>query len=234
MSELISKALSEGRFKLLDHEAYQLLESYGIPVPPYRLASTCDEVPGAVEAIGGPVAIKVVSPDIVHKSDVGGVILNVNTPSEAKEACARLMGNVKAYASYARIIGIVVQQMVPQGLEVIVGGVRDRVFGPVILFGLGGVLTEIYRDVSMRLAPIAEEDAFDMIRETKAYQLILGYRNITRRDIYSLVDIMVKFSRLFSENQSISEADLNPVIVLEQGKGSYVVDARFLLRPTAG
>jgi acetyl-CoA synthetase (ADP-forming) beta subunit (EC 6.2.1.13)/branched-chain acyl-CoA synthetase (ADP-forming) beta subunit (EC 6.2.1.-) len=121
--------------------------------------------------------------------------------------------------------------MVQGGLEVIVGGLRDSIFGTVVLFGMGGVLTELYRDTSMRIAPITEDDALSMVKETKAYQLIIGYRGMPRRDIYSLVDIMVKFSRLIADNPQISEADLNPVIMLENGKGSYVVDARFMLKP---
>lgn len=231
VSDVVVKAISEGRFKLLDHEAYELLESYNIPVAPYRLVTNSDEAIKAADELGYPVVIKVVSPDIVHKSDVGGVVLNVSNSDEAKKACGAILSNVKKMAPYARIVGFVVQRMIQQGLEVIVGGMRDQIFGTVVLFGMGGVLTEIYRDVSMRVAPLSEDDALSMISETKAYQLLLGYRGMPRRDIYSLVDVLVKFSRLMLENPQISEADLNPVIVLDAGKGAYVVDARFILRP---
>lgn len=230
--EIILKALSEGRFKLLDNEAYELLEAYGIPTPGYRVVSNYEEAIKAAKEVGYPVAIKVVSPDIMHKTDVGGVLLNINSDEEVKRACEEVNTNVKRLAPYARIMGLIVQHMVKGGLEVIVGGLRDRIFGTVILFGMGGVLTELYRDVSMRIAPLTEDDALSMIKETKAYQLMIGYRGLPKRDVYSLVDIIVKFSRLMMENPQISEADLNPVIMLEQGKGSYVVDARFIIKPT--
>jgi acetyl-CoA synthetase (ADP-forming) len=229
--DLVVKALSEGRFKLLDHEAYQLLEAYGIPTPGYRVVSNYEEAIKAANEVGYPVAIKVISPDIMHKTDVGGVALNISSDDEVKRACQEVSSNVKRLAPYARVFGYLVQHMVQGGLEVIVGGLRDSIFGTVVLFGMGGVLTELYRDTSMRIAPITEDDALSMVKETKAYQLIIGYRGMPRRDIYSLVDIMVKFSKLIVDNPQISEADLNPVIMLENGKGSYVVDARFMLKP---
>ncbi|ABW01920.1 acetate--CoA ligase family protein [Caldivirga maquilingensis] len=230
--DIVTKALSEGRFKLLDHEAYELLEAYGIPTPGYRVVSNYEEAIKAANEVGYPVAIKVISPDIMHKTDVGGVILNVNSDDDVKRACGEMTNNIKHLAPYARVFGFLVQHMVQGGLEVIVGGLRDRIFGTVILFGIGGVLTELYKDTSMRVAPITEDDALSMIKETKAYQLMIGYRGMPRRDIYSLVDIIVKFSRLMIENPQISEADLNPVIMLENGKGSYAVDARFIIKPT--
>ncbi|MGC8569990.1 MAG: acetate--CoA ligase family protein [Caldivirga sp.] len=229
--DIVAKALSEGRFKLLDYEAYELLEAYGIPTPGYRVASNYEEAIKAANEVGYPVAIKVVSPDIMHKTDVGGVILNVNSDDEVKRACEEMNSNIKRLAPYARVSGFLIQHMVQGGLEVIVGGLRDRIFGTVILFGIGGILTELYKDTSMRIAPITEDDALSMIKETKAYQLMIGYRGMPRRDIYSLVDVIVKFSRLMIENPQISEADLNPVIMLENGKGSYAVDARFIIKP---
>ncbi|WP_291766024.1 acetate--CoA ligase family protein [Caldivirga sp. UBA161] len=230
--DIIIRALSEGRFKLLDHEAYELLEAYGIPTPGYRVVSNYEEAIKAANEVGYPVAIKVVSPDIMHKTDVGGVVLNINNDDDVKRACGEINNNIKHLAPYARVFGFLVQHMVQGGLEVIIGGLRDRIFGTVILFGIGGILTELYKDTSMRIAPITEDDALSMIKETKAYQLMIGYRSMPRRDIYSLVDIIVKFSRLMTENPQISEADLNPVIMLESGKGSYAVDARFIIKPT--
>lgn len=230
--DIVTKALSEGRFKLLDHEAYELLEAYGIPTPAYKVVSNYEEAIKAANEVGYPVAIKVVSPDIMHKTDVGGVILNINNDDDVKKACEEMNNNIKRLAPYARVFGFIVQHMIQGGLEVIVGGLRDRIFGTVILFGIGGILTELYKDTSMRIAPITEDDALSMIKETKAYQLMIGYRGMPRRDIYSLVDIIVKFSRLMIENPQISEADLNPVIMLENGRGSYAVDARFIIKPT--
>jgi acyl-CoA synthetase (NDP forming) len=131
---------------------------------------------------------------------------------------------------YAELEGVLIQKMVPKGVELIVGAVYDETFGHVVAFGLGGIFTELYKDISMRIAPIDEQDALEMIREVKAYRLLTGFRGMPPRDIPAIVDILVKFSRLVEDNPEIREADLNPVIALEEGKGAYVVDARFILQ----
>ncbi|CCC82629.1 acetate--CoA ligase family protein [Thermoproteus tenax] len=229
MSRVIERARAEGRTKLFESEAFDLLRQYSIPVPEYGVASDEKEAVDIAERIGYPVAVKVLSRMIVHKTDVGGVVLGVADKDRLIEACAKIRANVRAKAPYADIEGCLIQKMVPQGTELIVGAVYDDIFGHVLVFGLGGILTELYRDVSMRIVPVEEEDAWDMIREVRAYKLLTGYRGTAPRDLPAIVDIIVKFSKLLSENPEIKEADLNPVIALEEGKGAYVVDARFLL-----
>lgn len=226
---IIEKAKAEGRNKLYEHEAFELLRRYSIPVPDYGIAKDEDEAISLAEKMGYPVAVKVISKQIVHKTDVGGVVLGVVDRDSLVAACRKIRENVRARAPYADIEGCLIQKMVPQGTELIIGAVYDEIFGHVVAFGLGGILTELYRDISMRLVPVEEEDAWEMVREVKAYKLLTGYRGTPPRDIHAIVDIIVKFSRLLAENPAIREADLNPVIALEEGKGAYVVDARFLL-----
>ena len=226
---IVAKAVAEGRGKLREDEALALLKAYGIPTPDYAVARDEEEAVRAAEQIGYPVAAKIVSPQIVHKTDVGGVILGIADPQGVRETCRRL-GEVVKRVPYAELEGVLIQKMVPKGVELIVGAVYDEIFGHVVAFGLGGIFTELYKDISMRIAPIDEQDAVEMIREVKAYRLLTGFRGMPPRDIPAIVDILIKFSRLVEDNPEIREADLNPVIALEEGKGAYVVDARFILQ----
>ena len=228
MNPIVAKALEEGRYKLLEHESFELLRQYNIPVPDFALVQDVNEALKVVKDIGYPVALKVVSPDIIHKSDVGGVILNINN-DELRSACERIRINIREKAPYARVSGFLLQRMVPEGLETIVGATKDPIFGHVIAFGLGGVMVEVLQDVSFRIVPVTEEDARAMIREIKGYRLFNGYRNMPVRDEEAVVYIITRFSELLSENPNIVEADLNPVIVLERGKGAYAADARFII-----
>ena len=229
MNPIIAKAIEEGRYKLLEHESFELLRQYNIPVPDFALVQDVNEALKVAKDIGYPVVIKVVSPDIIHKSDVGGVILNISNDDELRAACEKIRSNVKEKAPYARISGFLIQRMVPTGLETIIGATRDPIFGHVIVFGLGGILVEVLQDVSFRIVPVTEEDARAMIREIRGYRLFNGYRNMPARDEEAVVYIITKFSELLTENPNIVEADLNPVIVLERGKGAYVADARFII-----
>ena len=229
MNPIVAKALEEGRYKLLEHESFELLRQYNIPVPDFALVQDVNEALKVVKDIGYPVALKVVSPDIIHKSDVGGVILNINNDDELRSACERIRINIMEKAPYARVSGFLLQRMVPEGLETIVGATKDPIFGHVIAFGLGGVMVEVLQDVSFRIVPVTEEDARAMIREIKGYRLFNGYRNMPVRDEEAVVYIITRFSELLSENPNIVEADLNPVIVLERGKGAYAADARFII-----
>jgi acetyl-CoA synthetase (ADP-forming) len=229
MNPIIAKAIEEGRYKLLEHESFELLRQYNIPVPDFALVQDVDEALRVVKDIGYPIALKVVSPDIIHKSDVGGVILNISNDDELRSACERIRSNIKEKASYARVSGFLVQKMVPEGLETIVGATKDPIFGHVIAFGLGGVLVEVLQDVSFRIVPVSEEDARAMIREIRGYKLFNGYRNMPARDEEAVVYIITRFSELLSDNPNIVEADLNPIIILERGKGAYAADARFII-----
>ncbi|RLE83144.1 MAG: acetyl-CoA synthetase [Thermoprotei archaeon] len=226
--ELIEHALKEGRTWLYEHEAKMLCSLYGIPVAKSRVAKSKEEALKIASEIGYPVVLKIVSPDVLHKSDVGGVIVNIKSEEELVKAYDRMMSSVKEKKPDAKIKGVLVQEMVPQATEVIIGGIRDPQFGPAVMFGLGGIFVEIFRDVSFRIAPIDEEDAWEMIHEIKGFQILKGYRGTTPADIEALVDAIVKTSNMLTENSEIDQLDLNPVFVFE--KGVKVIDARVILR----
>ena len=230
MKEIIGNARSEGRYKLLEHESYEVLRHYDLPVPKFGLARSVDEAVALAEKIGYPVVLKVVSPDIVHKSDVGGVIVNLNTSADVSEAYKRIYKNVGERAPNARVYGVLVQEMVPNGLEVIIGSTRDPTFGPIILFGLGGIFVEVLRDVSLRIAPITVYDAEAMINEIRAAKILEGYRGELPRDKKALTDIILKLSKLVEEVEEIKDVDLNPVMTYEVGRGAKIADARIIIR----
>ena len=223
----IQDILRSGRKFLLEPEAKSLCTYYGIDVPRFAIAKNLEEALRIANELGYPVVLKVVSPDIVHKSDVGGVILNISNDEELKEAYERLMNNVRRNAPNARILGVLVEEQLPEGTEVIVGVTKDPQFGHVIMFGLGGIFVEILNDVTFRVLPIDKEDALEMLHEIKGYPILEGYRGAKRADINAIVDIMLKVSKLVMENPSIKEMDLNPIRVYE--KGAKVLDVRILL-----
>ncbi len=227
--EIISNALREGRIKLLEHEAISVVKSYGIPVAEAYLAKNVEEAIEIAGKIGYPVVLKIVSPDISHKSDVGGVVVGVNNSDQVREAFNKIMENVPKKAPNARITGILVQKMAEKGgVEVIVGGLRDNVFGPVVMFGLGGIFVEVLKDVSFRVAPLTREDALDMIKEIKAHKILEGYRNTPPVNKEALADIIVKVAKLLEENPEIDSLDLNPIIAYPDK--AIVVDARIILK----
>ncbi|UCC33961.1 MAG: acetate--CoA ligase family protein, partial [Candidatus Bathyarchaeota archaeon] len=168
-----------------------------------------------------------VSPDIIHKSDVGGVTINLKTPREVRSAYGRILANVRKHAADAEIIGILIQEMAPESIEVIVGATKDSQFGPALMFGLGGVFVELLEDVTFRIAPITKRDALEMITEVKAYPLLRGYRGQLPADIGSIVSILINTSKLVMDYPEIKELDLNPIMVYE--KGARTVDARIIL-----
>ena len=228
--ELIEKARSEDRKKLLEHEAYEALRAYGLPVPKAGLARSVEEAVEIGEKIGYPLVLKIVSPDIVHKSDVGGVKVGVKNAEEVKDAFKSIMSNVKDKAPDAKIAGVLVQEMVPEGLEVIVGATRDPTFGPVLLFGLGGIFVEVLKDVSFRIAPVTKFDAESMLGEIKAAKILEGYRGTPPRDKDALVDIIMKLSKFMEEQELVTDVDLNPIMAFEKGKGAAIADARVLIK----
>jgi len=228
--EIVLQALEEGRNKLLEHEAYEFLRYFELPVPKFGLARSPEEAVELAERIGYPVVLKIVSPDIVHKSDVGGVVVGVATDSDVRKAFERIEANVKLRAPNARVAGILVQEMVPQDLEVIVGATRDPVFGPVVMFGLGGIFVEVLRDVSLRIAPVTRYDAEEMLNEIKASSILRGYRGVPPRDRDALIDIIVRTSRVMLEIPEVTDIDLNPIMAFPEGKGAKIADARVLVR----
>ncbi|GAB6147902.1 acetate--CoA ligase family protein [Stetteria hydrogenophila] len=228
MESIIGKALGEGRRVLYEHEAYRLLKLAGISeVPDHCLARTREEAAECFSELPKPLVAKIVSPDVVHKSDVGGVILNIKSLEEALAAYDKIVSNVKRHLPDARVHGILYQHMVPQGLEVIIGAKRDPFFGAVVLFGLGGIFVEIFRDYSMRVTPINLDDAVEMMREIRAYKLLEGYRGQPPRDKMALAEIMFKVSRLMDSTPQILELDLNPV--MSYPRGAAVASARIVV-----
>jgi len=230
VKEIIDKALSEGRRKLLEHEAYTLLRAYNIPVPNADLARSPEEAVKIARNVGFPVVLKIVSPDIVHKSDVGGVKVGLKDETEVEKAFNEIMSNVSKRAPNAKVAGVLVQEMVPDALEVIVGATRDPTFGPIIMFGLGGIFVEVLKDVSFRIAPVTRYDAETMLKEIRAARILDGYRGEPPRDKEALVEIIVNLSKLMEDLNEVSDVDLNPIMAFEKGKGAKVADARVLLK----
>jgi acetyl-CoA synthetase (ADP-forming) len=227
--QVVEQARAEGRRKLLEHEALKLCELYGLPVPGYGLARSEEEAVELAERVGYPAVLKVVSPDISHKSDVGGVILGVRSAEEVRSSYRRILENVKAGAPGSRVHGVLVQRMAKPDLEVIVGGIRDPVFGPVVMFGLGGVFVEVLKDVSFRIAPLSDADVDDMVREVRGYRILEGFRGSPPRDLDALKRVILGVSRMMVEVGEIAELDLNPVILYPRGEGALIVDARIIL-----
>jgi len=225
--QAFSQAEKEGRKNLLETEAKAVCIGYGIPVTRSELAKNEQEAARLAEKIGFPVVLKIVSPDIIHKSDVGGVVVNLKDEKAVLNAYKQIMRSVKKHDAEARIIGVLVQEMAPASTEVIVGSIKDPQFGPAIMFGLGGVFVEVLKDVTFRIAPVTEEEAREMIEEVKAYPLLKGYRGSPPADINAIVKIILATSKLVMEHQEIKELDLNPIMVYE--KGAKTVDARIIL-----
>lgn len=227
VSEIIATVRKENRRSLLEPEAKTVCREYGIPVTRFKLAKSEDEAAEFAEGIGFPVVLKIVSPDIIHKSDVGGVMLNLKNAHEVKRAYRTILTSVKKHQPEAKISGVLVQEMAPPSTEVIVGAIKDNQFGPAIMFGLGGIFVEVLEDVAFRIAPVTKQEAESMITEIKAYPVLKGYRNQPPLDTGAIVDIIVNTSKLVTEHQEIKELDLNPIMVYE--KGAKTVDARIIL-----
>jgi len=226
-SKLFTKVRREGRKYLLETEAKTVCMNYGIPVTRFKLAKNEAETVKFAEEIGYPVVLKIVSPDIIHKSDVGGVIVNLKDAKDVRNAYKQILKNVKKHKAAAKIVGVLVEEMAPPSTEVIVGAIKDPQFGPSLMFGLGGIFVEVLKDVTFRVAPITEDEAREMITEVKAYPLLTGYRNLPLADIDAIIKILLNTSKLVLEHQDIKELDLNPIMVYE--KGAKTVDARIIL-----
>ena len=224
---VVEKARLEGRNFLMEHESKEVLKAYRIPTTREALATDINDAIKLAKKIGFPVVLKICSPDIIHKSDVGGVVIGLKTPNEVKEAYRRLIKNISAKKPEAKILGVLVQEMVPKGYEVIVGAMRDSQFGPVVMFGLGGVFVEVLRDVSFRLAPLSKNEALKMIKETKGFKVLEGFRGEKPADIEALADAIVKVGKIITDLHEVAEIDINPLVVYD--KGLIAVDARIIL-----
>ena len=226
-SSIFDKVRKEGRTVLTEYEAKKLLKKAGIPIVATELAKTQKEAVSLSQKIGFPVALKIVSPDVVHKSDSGGVKLNIGSVSQVKSAYSEMMKTISQKYPDAVIQGVTVQKMARPGVEVIVGSSKDPQFGPVIMFGLGGIFVEVLKDVSFRVVPVRRRDADEMLKEIKGYSLLQGYRGKDPSDTAALVEIILKLSQFMEENQQVKELELNPVFAY--AKGALAVDARMIL-----
>jgi acyl-CoA synthetase (NDP forming) len=226
---LFAKVKNQGRNYVHEAEAVQVVKSYGFQIPKSKIATNEDDCVNLSEEIGYPVVLKISSPDIVHKVDVGGVELNLKNAQEVRDAFQRIMQNIRQAKGDASIVGINIQEFIRNGKEVIIGMKRDPQFGPLLMFGLGGIYVEIFRDVSFRLVPIKELGARHMIDSTKVSKILLGVRGDPPSDIESIVECLERMSQLVTDFSEIQEIEINPLIVFEQGMGCKVLDARIVI-----
>ncbi|HEY64176.1 MAG TPA: acetate--CoA ligase [Caldilineae bacterium] len=226
---IFEKVRSSGRVTMSETEARGILQAYGIPMPRSELARSAEEAVEAAERIGYPVVMKIASPDILHKTDIGGVKLNLLSASDVRDAFDLIMYRATRYMPNAEIWGCLVQQQVAGGREVILGMSRDPQFGPLLLFGLGGVYVEALKDVTFRVAPIGRRAALEMMQEIRAYTLLRGVRGEKPADLEAVADIMLRLSQLVSDFPEIVELDVNPLKVFDQGRGALALDIRLVL-----
>ncbi|WP_462272236.1 acetate--CoA ligase alpha subunit [Methanohalophilus sp.] len=228
-SALLDKAAAKDK-KILGLESFDLLKAYGIPVVEIGKASTVEEAVEESERIGYPVVMKVLSPDISHKTDVGGIRLSLMNKDDVRRAYHTMMSDVGRYMPSARITGVQLQRMIEGGREVIIGMNRDVQFGPLLMFGLGGTYVEILKDVSFRLAPLNEKDAHSMISSIRSHPLLTGVRGEKAYDVDAVVDVLVHVSRLVEDFPQILEFEINPLMVLPEGEGCFAMDMRLTLK----
>ncbi len=230
--DIIQNCLDAGKTRLGELDGLGLLQCYGFATLPTKLAKNENEAASIAEEIGMPVVMKIVSPQILHKSDAGGVRIGIRTTDEAKRAFASIIANAKKYDPSACLEGVLVQKMAPEGDEVILG-MNRYALGPVIMFGMGGIFVEIFKDVVFRLAPFNRGEAHRMIREIKGYKLFTGFRGRPKGDIEVLEKSMMQLSDMVVNHPEIIELDINPLLVHEEGKGATVADCRIILKGAA-
>jgi acetyltransferase len=226
---ILNEAISNNHLFLPEDEAAKILKLYGLPVVAGEMATSPEEAGLIALNTGFPVVMKIMSDDIIHKSDAGGIALNINSVEEARNTFSTIIDQVLQIMPGARIKGIQVSKMILSGEEVILGIKRDPSFGPIIMFGLGGLYVEVFKDVSFRVAPIDEIIADSMIRQIRSYKILDGIRGKAPRDLASIRECLMRLSQLALDCPQIIELDINPLIVLEEFKGSFVADARILL-----
>jgi acetate---CoA ligase (ADP-forming) len=227
----VKSILTAGGNSLSEHQGKELLKLYGIPVTEERVATSPDEAVAQAEGIGFPVVLKIDSPDIIHKSEAQAVRVGVSTPAEVRQCYAEIMAGAQQYDPTAHINGILVQEMISGGTEIMVGMSEDLQFGPTIAFGLGGIFVEVLKDIALRVVPLSPSDAGQMVREIKGYQILEGVRGRNRADIPAIVDVLLKISRLVTDwKDYISEIDINPLVVFDEGCGVKALDALVVLK----
>jgi len=228
--EVLDTIKKEKRIHLTEPESYKMLEAYGLKVVDYRVAKELDKTINAANQIGFPVVLKIISPDILHKIDVGGVKINLKDENELKKAFKEITKSIKDKKPDAKIQGFLIQKyFTAKGIEIITGANAIKGFGSLIMFGLGGTFVELFKDVAFRLAPLTRQDALNMIKGTKGYQILKGYRGQSSYDIESIVDYLLRLSQLVTDFPEIKELDMNPVKVLDDNKGIVVMDAKAII-----
>ena len=227
VSHIFEKVREEKRERLSESEVYEVLNTYGFSQPKSLLARTSEEAVAAAKGIGYPVAMKIISPQVIHKSDVGGIKLNLNTKKEVANAFFDITTRVKDIMPAATLYGVMVEEMILGGKEVIIGITKDAQFGHMIMFGLGGIYVEVLKDISFRIAPLSHEDAIEMIREIKTFPLLRGVRGEVEADIAAIKKSLLTFSQMTVDFPQIIEADINPLLVKKRGEGVIAIDARF-------
>jgi 4-hydroxybutyrate---CoA ligase (ADP-forming) len=227
---LFDNVRKSGRKNLVEEEGYEVLGAYGFTTPKTILANSAEQSVSASKSIGYPVVMKIASRDIIHKSDAGGVKVGLANDEQVRTAFNAILQNAKTYKPDANIKGVLVQEMVRSGKETILGAKQDPIFGPLVMFGLGGIYVEVLRDVVFRLAPVDEQEASRMVHSIKTLKLLKGVRGEKPSDLGALVDSLQRISQLVTEFPEIEEFDINPLLVLEEGKGVRTVDVRISLK----
>jgi acetyltransferase len=230
VAEIFKQVRAEGRVQIGDAESRDILTAYGIRIPQSQLCATAEEAVAAADEIGYPVVMKIASPDILHKTDVGGVRVGLESPTAVRDAFDLMVYRAQKYQPNAQIWGCLVQEMMRGGKEVITGMNRDPQFGPLVMFGLGGIYVEVLKDVSFRVAPFGPKEARQMIEEIRSFRLLKGVRGEPPADLEAAVDVLLRLSQLVTDFPEIVEMDINPLMVFEQGRGAVGVDMRLILQ----
>lgn len=225
---IIRSALNEERFSLLENEAKQICNLHHIPTPKSYITKTPEEAVERANEIGFPVVLKIVSPHILHKSDIGGVALDIKDKKQLVKTFKKLITKINRKKASVKVIGFLLEKMMPPSTELIIGGIRDDQFGPSVMLGMGGIFTEIYEDVTFRVAPISKMNALRMIHELKGSRILKGIRGKPPADLKSIVNLLINVSELIWSHDTINQLDLNPVIVYQNDV--CAVDARIILK----
>ena len=226
--KILENIMASGRKVALPSESLELVKLFGIDIPDYALVKTAEEAVEVSRKIGFPIVLKIASQDALHKSDMGGVVIGIKNIEEVERNYHKVIDNLKRNVQNPRVDGVLIQKQIPEATQVIIGGIYDKQFGPAVMFGLGGVFVELFKDVSFRIAPVTENEALEMIKEIKAYPALSGYRGSKMVDMKQIVKAIIIISELISNISIIKEVELNPLLVYE--KNVMAVDARVVLR----
>jgi acetate---CoA ligase (ADP-forming) len=230
VERIIRRHLKTGQLQVGEAQAKAILSAYDFNVPPGQLAMSVDEAVDVADRIGYPIAMKIASPDVIHKSDLGGVKLNLGSPDAVRDAFDLMMMRIPQRVPTARIEGVYLESMVGRGREIILGMTRDPQFGPMLMFGLGGIFVEVMKDVTFHIAPITKEESLQMLRSTKSFALLKGVRGQASVDLDAIAEALQRISQLVTDFPQIVEMDINPFIVGTVGSESIAADARITLQ----